>query len=325
MKKTAIAPANAGLIKYWGRKDELLRIPENGSISVNLSGLTTTTTVEFDEQYESDQVFLARIEDKSSSDRVISHLDRIRKIAGVKTKAKVVSRNSFPSATGLSSSSSGFAALTLAASVAAGLILSEKELSKLARLGSGSACRSIPDGYVEWVKGDTHETSYAQSIFPPTYWNIVDVVAIVSTGKKEISSSEGQTFVHTSPFYPVRLSRVEKKIHTMKKVIQERNFSAFGELIEGEALELHAVMMTSKPPLLYWTNQTVSLMRKVREWRVKGLPVYFTINTGQDVHLFCERKSENALTKELKTLEYVRDFISNTPSVGARLVEAHLF
>lgn len=325
MKKTATAPANVGLIKYWGRKDELLRIPENGSISVNLSGLTTTTTVEFDTKYKSDQVLLEGIEDKGSCGRVIFHLDRIRKFAGVKTKAKVISQNSFPSSTGLSSSSSGFAALTLASCEALGLQLTERELSSLARLGSGSAARSIPDGFVEWQAGNSHTSSYAFSIFPPDYWDIVDIVAIASTAKKEVSSSTGQTFAASSLFYPVRLSGIEKKLHTMKTIIEERNFPAFGELLEQEAFELHAVMMTSKPPLFYWTAHTVSLMKKVREWRKDGLPVYFTINTGQDVHFFCERKSEQALIKNLRTLEYVRDLIINTPSIGARLVEVHLF
>src|SRR3989304_6673895 len=169
-KATAIAPSNIAFTKYWGRKDEVLRLPENGSISMCLSDLLTTTTVEFSENYTKDEVIIngGGLE-AGEAERVIKHLDRVRKMANISLKAKVVSNNNFPTGTGLSSSSSGFAALTLAASKAAGLNLSEKELSILARQGSGSACRSIPDGFVEWLDGDTNETSYAVSLYPPSF------------------------------------------------------------------------------------------------------------------------------------------------------------
>src|SRR3982074_336513 len=143
MKATALAPSNIAFIKYWGKKDEDLRLPENGSISMNLSNLLTTTTVEFDPNYKDDEIFINDdLDYLMARKRVIAHLDRIRSKAKIKDKAKVVSKNNFPSGTGLSSSASGFAALTVAAASAAGLKLSEKELSVLARLGSGSACRS---------------------------------------------------------------------------------------------------------------------------------------------------------------------------------------
>src|SRR3989339_299984 len=157
MKATAVAPTNIAFIKYWGKKDEELRLPANGSISMNLSDLTTTTTVEFSQQYVEDSVIINDGIDESQSTRVIKHLDLIRKKADLKLKAKVVSVNNFPDGTGLSSSASGFAALTLAATKATGLNLDEKELSILARQGSGSACRSISDGFVEWNKGTSSQ------------------------------------------------------------------------------------------------------------------------------------------------------------------------
>ena len=155
MKATAVAPSNIAFIKYWGKKDGGLRLPENGSISMNLSNLLTTTTVEFSSALKDDDFELEGIRyanDSEKSLRVIKHLDRIRKLGGIDSYAKVVSSNNFPSGTGLSSSASGLAALTVAAAAAASLALSEKELSILARKGSGSACRSIPDGFVETVK-----------------------------------------------------------------------------------------------------------------------------------------------------------------------------
>ena len=148
MKATAIAPSNIAFIKYWGKKDEDLKIPENGSISMNLSNLLTTTTVEFNSEFKEDSILVNNKVDVKETNKVIKHLDLIRKKANIFLKVKVVSKNNFPDGTGLSSSASGFAALTLAATKAIGLDLNEKELSSLARQGSGSACRSIPDGFV---------------------------------------------------------------------------------------------------------------------------------------------------------------------------------
>ena len=137
MKATAIAPSNIAFIKYWGKKDDELRIPANGSISMNLSGLYTTTTVEFATKYKSDSVIIDGKNLKYEAKRVVVQLDRVRNIANLILRAKVVSKNNFPNSTGLSSSASGMAALTVAASNAAGLKLPEKDLSILARLGSG--------------------------------------------------------------------------------------------------------------------------------------------------------------------------------------------
>jgi len=325
MKATAVAPSNIAFIKYWGRKDDTLRLPENGSISMNLSNLLTTTTVEFSKDFKKDSVIIDNQEEQNEQKRVIKHLDRIRKLAKINYKAKVVSKNNFPTSTGLSSSASGFAALTVAATKAAGLNLSEKELSILARQGSGSACRSIPDGFVEWLDGDRNETSYAVSIFPPNYWDIVDIVAIVSDDKKAVPTSEGQKLAASSPFFEVRLSHIKDKIEKIKKSIRERNFVKFGELVEAEALELHAIMLTSNPSLLYWLPGTVEMMRFIRKLRQDGLPVYFTVNTGQDIHLIAQEQNSQVLIKKLKELDIVKEIIKNKSSEGTRLVEGGLF
>jgi diphosphomevalonate decarboxylase len=325
MKATAIAPASIALIKYWGRKDETLRLPKNGSISINASNLLTTTTVDFSSSYKKDSVTIDDQEKTDEAARVIKHLDRIRSFAKISDRAKVVSLNSFPTSTGLSSSSSGFAALTVAGASAAGLNLSERELSILARQGSGSACRSIPDGFVEWLDGDTSESSYAVSLYPPEYWDIVDIVAIVSTEKKDVSSAEGHTGAGTSPFYALRQERLPKKITELKKILAAKDFRSFGEMVEAEAVEFHAITMTSQPSLLYLISDSLRLMKIVRQWRADGLPVYFNINTGQDVHLLCEKKDVKAVQAKLKALDYVRDVIVNEPAEGARVVQKHLF
>lgn len=325
MKATAIAPSNIAFIKYWGKKDDRLRMPENGSVSMNLSNLFTTTTVEFNGKFKRDAVIINGENDEKETRRAGKHLERIRKIAKIKTKARIVSQNNFPTSTGLSSSASGFAALTLAATKATGLKLSEKQLSILARQGSGSACRSIPDGFVEWLEGDTSETSYAYSLYPASHWKIVDIVVIVAKVSKDVSSSKGQKLVNTSPFFKIRLSNINEKLRLCKKYIKEKNFKKFGELTEAEALELHAIMLTSIPSLIYWLPGTVRMMRLVKRWRSEGLPVYFTVNTGQDVHLIIEEANKEALLKKLKDVADIKKIIVNRPFIGTRLSNKHLF
>lgn len=325
MKASAVAPSNIAFIKYWGKKDEVLRLPENGSISMNLSNLLTTTTVEFDEFLQDDSVTLNGKKESLENNRAIKHIDRIRKLAKIKTKVKIVTENNFPTGTGLSSSASGFAALTVAGASAAGLRLSEKELSILARQGSGSACRSIPDGFVEWLDGDTSESSYAASLYKPDYWDIVDIVAVVNVGPKDIATSEGMKKASSSPFFQLRRSHMQQKIKKIKKLMKEKDFPAFGELVEEEALELHAIMLTSHPSLIYWLPGTVRMMRQVKKWRSEGLQVYFTVNTGQDIHLLCEKKDMKKVVSLVSKIEGVQKTIVNYPSEGAHLIEKHLF
>ena len=325
MKATATAPSNIAFIKYWGRKDETLRLPENGSLSMNLSALQTTTTVEFSENLTEDYIEINGTREPNENSRAVLHLNRVRALAKISDFAKVVTKNNFPSGTGLSSSASGFAALTLAAAKAAGLDLSEKELSILARQGSGSACRSIPDGFVEWFDGDTSDTSYATSLYPPDYWNLTDVVAVVSEGRKDVSTSEGQKLVESSPFFPVRGTHIKEKLERAKTLLASKNFPEFGELIEAEALELHAVMLTSRPSLIYWTPGTLTIMKLCKKWRTEGLQVYFTINTGQDIHLICERDNLERVKSKLADVEGVKEVIVNFPAVGARISDGHLF
>lgn len=325
MKASALAPSNIAFTKYWGRKDEVLRLPENGSIAMALSDLITHTTVQFDDVLSEDSFELNGEVEEGEESRVGKHLDRIRKMANIALRAKVVSTNNFPTGTGLSSSASGFAALTAAGAKAAGLDLNAKELSILARQGSGSACRSIPSGIVEWRDGNTSDESFAETIFAPEYWpELRDIVAIVSTGRKEVSTSEGQKSTGKNPFFPVRVAGMKEKNERLKEILSRKNFKEFGELVEQEALELHAMMFTSG--LIYLQSGTIEVMRQIKyKWRPEGLAVYFTINTGQDIHLICEEKDEAEVQAKLKELDFVRDTIVNKPGKGAHLTDQHLF
>lgn len=325
MKATALAYSNIAFIKYWGKSDLQLRLPLNSSISMNLSNLQTTTTVEFSLELKNDDIAIDGKKNAKAQQRIIAHLDRFRKLANTNEFSKVVSVNNFPSSTGLSSSASGFAALTLAAANALSLNLPEKELSVLARLGSGSASRSIPRGFVEWIKGENQDSSYAYSLFPENHWNIVDIVVIVSNDKKQTPTSAAQNFVFTSPFINARLDRIDKKIKELKNIISEKNFENFGELIESESLEFHAIIMTQNPSFIYLYPETLNLMHAVRKWRQDGLPVYFTINTGHNIHLICEQKNKDNVLRKLKQLKFINKTIINYPAGPAKLINKHLF
>lgn len=324
-KATAIAPSNIAFTKYWGRKDEILRLPINGSVAMTLSNMLTTTTVEFDENLKKDDITINNQKQEKEVEKVIKHLDRIRKLAGINTYAKVVSMNSFPTGTGLSSSSSGFAALTAAGAEAAGLNLSKKQLTILSRQASGASCRSIPAGFVEWLDGNTSESSYAKTIFPKNHWNISDVVAVVSKERKDVATSQGHEGANTSIFMETRVKGMKKKNETVKKLIKEKNFQKFGEFIEAEALELHAIYITQNPSLIYLTPESLMVIKLCKKWRSEGLPVYFTVNTGQDVHLIIEKKNVKKLESKLKDIPEVKQIIVNYPGEGVRLTSTHLF
>ncbi len=327
MRTTAIAPANIAFIKYWGRKDAKLRLPHNTSISMNLSASTTTTTVEFSKDLLKDRVDLLEKGGFSDSEvaRVVRQLDVIREKLEKNLFARVATKNSFPKSSGAASSASGFAALTVAATTALGLTLSEKELTILARVGSGSACRSIPDGFVEWKTGETSDDSYAYSLFPSTHWDLRDILVIVENNAKDVSSSAGHNGIHTSPFFEKRLQELPDRIKRVTQGLEGKNLSTLGPAIEEDALSMHQVMQTQNPPLLYWNEGTKKIMKAAGDWRKEGIPVYFTIDAGPNVHLICEAKDETKVLERVREVNGVQQIIVNKPARGARLATEHLF
>ena len=325
VKKSAVANPNIAFVKYWGRVDQALNLPASPSLSMNLAALTTVTTVEFRPGLPGDVV---TIDDKPAVgqglERVVAHLDRVRALAGIEDRAWVVSRSDFPAGTGLASSSSAFAALTLAATGAAGLDLDETALSRLARLGSGSACRSVPAGFTLW-EGDTDEKSFARQVAPPQHWDLRDVIAIISRKHKSVASVDGHALVQTSPFQQARLAAVPKLLATIRAGIDTRDLAAMGSAIEADALAMHAVMMTSQPSLLYWQPDTVAVLQAVRGWRAEGLGVWFTMDAGPNVHCFCQAVDAAEVEARLRNTPGVQDVIVSGPGAGVRLVKYHLF
>lgn len=324
-KATAISTSNIAFIKYWGNHDAHLRLPLNDSISMNLAALTTTTTVEFDAHREQDEVIIdGAPAPEAAAKRVVAHLDRVRALARISDHAHVVSRNTFPQGSGLASSASAFAALSAAAAHAAGLELSERELSILARQGSGSAARSIPPGYVEWIAARSSDDSYARMIAPPEHWALRDVVVIVTDQAKLVSSTEGHLRSVSSPFLSERLNRLPIRFHHVRRALRAKDLAALGPDLEAEALELHCIAMTSRPPIFYWTPATLRVMQAAMAWRHEGLNSYFTLDAGANVHLICAEEASEEVARSARALPEVKDVIVSGPGPGTVLVEEHL-
>lgn len=317
---TAIAHPNIAFIKYWGNQDEKLRLPANASLSMNLAGLETVTSVSFVEGLAEDEVLIGGEKQSGSArERVVTHLNHIRRLAKTTTGARVESRNNFPAGAGIASSASAFAALSLAGATAAGLTLSEAELSALARLGSGSAARSIPGGFVEWHPGAAHAESFAETIAPPDHWALVDVVAVVSQKHKSIGSTGGHALAGTSPLQAARVASAPERFQQCKEALLARNFAAFAEGIEADSNLMHAVMMTSTPPLFYWEPITLAIMKAVRQWRAEGVPVGYTIDAGANVHCLCLTEAAPEVERRLRQNLDVKQVFRAGPGGPARL------
>jgi diphosphomevalonate decarboxylase len=318
---TANANSNIAFIKYWGNRDHALRLPVTGSISMNLEGLFTRTTVTFDDSLASDVIVLGGdVQSPAASERVTQHLNLIRQQAGITTPARVDSQNNFPAGTGIASSASAFAALTIAACAAAGLKLSEKELSIIARQGSGSASRSVPAGFVEWHEGITSENSFSTSIASPSHWALADCIAIVSHAHKEVGSSDGHTLASTSLLQNARIQDTPRRIEACRNALLECNFNEFAEIVEEDSTMMHSIMMTSHPPLYYWQPPTLAIMAAVRQWRAEGLPVCFTIDAGPNVHVLTPAEHKNEVNSRLLAIYGVQNVLTALPGGGASLI-----
>jgi len=324
-KATAVANPNIAFIKYWGKAHEALNLPANPSLSMNLAGLTTVTTVEFRPGLAADSVVIdGEPAQDQARQRVVAHLDRVRALARTDRRALVASRNDFPAGTGLASSASAFAALTLAAGRAAGLVLDEGALSRLARRASGSACRSVVGGFALW-EGDGDETSFARQVAPPSFWELRDLVAIVGREHKGVGSQQGHALAASSPLNAARLEAVPGLLALALDAVRARDLSALGPVVEADALAMHGVMMTSWPSLLYWLPATVAVLRAVRAWREEGLDVFFTLDAGPNVHCLCEAARADEAERRLRRLPGVLDVLASGPGGGVRLVDYDLF
>ena len=320
---TARACSNIAFIKYWGDQDPCLRIPANGSLSMNLAGLHTETRVTFEAALPADTLVINGQPILGIGlQRVADLLDCVRQMAGVGLYARVDSSSNFPIGAGIASSAAAFAALSLAASAAAGLPLSERELSRLARSGSGSACRSVPGGFVEWQAGSTDEDSYAFSIAPREHWALVDCIVIVSQAHKPVGSTAGHALALTSPIQAARVADAPRRLEICRQAILQRDFPTFAEMIELDSNLMHAIMITSTPPLLYWQPATLAVMHAVPRWRQDGLPAAYTIDAGPNVHVLTPEGYAGEVADRLRRIPGVEQVLEAAPGGPALLLES---
>lgn len=325
MKATARANTNIALIKYWGKRDENLFLPMNSSLSITLDRFYSTTTVEFTEELKEDKLILNN-KPGSNEDRykISNFLTKIRNIAGTNRYASVITENNVPTAAGFASSASGFAALAAATSKALGLELTDEELSVIARQGSGSACRSIYGGFVEWDMGTRADgrDSVAKQLLNEKEWKLTILSAIVAPGIKKVSSRDGmKRTVETSPFYKGWLDTVSYDLNEAKIAIKERDFQRLGEITESNALKMHATMLGARPPILYWESGTVEIMHCIMELRLTGIPAYFTIDAGANVKVLCLPEYEEQIKNALMELKGVHNVITCHPGQGVIYLE----
>lgn len=322
---TAVAGTNIALVKYWGKRDPALNLPATGSVSLTLRELGTRTTVRFVEGASTDNVRLGDVPtDDRVAQRVRHFLDRVRQQAGITSRAEVTTENSVPTAAGLASSASGFAALALAATRAAGLTLPAPELSALARLGSGSAARSIFGGFVEMARGTRPDgtDAFAHPLDEATTWDVRLVVAVTALGEKALGSTAAmERTARTSPFYPAWVAANEGDVGAAREAILGRDLEGLGAIMERSALRMHATAMAADPAIIYWNAATMSAMHAVRELRASGTPAFFTIDAGPHVKVLCAASDAGRIAEMLTAVPGVCRTVIAAPGPGARVLE----
>ena len=320
---TASANTNIALIKYWGKVDEVQAIPATSSLSLTLGGTRTTTTVSFDGgDGAADSV---TINGSSSSGaelaRVSRFLDLVRSRSGITAAATVTSRASVPLAAGLASSAAGFAALAAAASRAAGMDLDDRELSRLARRGSGSATRSIFGGLVRWNAGHDDASSYAEPV--ACEMDLAMVVVVLSQRYKPISSTLAmRATMSSSPLFPAWVEASGRDLQVALEAVRAGDLARLGEIVEGNALGMHATMIAARPGIIYWLPQTVAALHGIRAMRQEGLPVWATIDAGPNVKVLTEGARAEEVAAALRDRLPTAAVSVRRPGGGARIEDS---
>ncbi|HAT54889.1 MAG TPA: diphosphomevalonate decarboxylase [Lactobacillus sp.] len=285
---TAKAHTNIALVKYWGKADEQLILPTNDSISMTLDHFYSTTSVQFDPVLSTDEIILDGIKlPADGQQRIRQFMDLVRQLAGITTFAHIETSNHVPTTAGLASSASGFAALAGAAAKAAGLNLNRRELSRLARRGSGSATRSIYGGFVQWHAGHDDETSFAEPLEEKVDWPIRMIAIVVSRDEKKVGSRHGMKQSQTSPFFKDWVKQSNADIEPMKTALLKKDINRVGAIAEHNAMCMHATTLSAMPPFTYFNGDTIEAMQLITDLRNNGLNCYYTMDAGPNVKVIC--------------------------------------
>ena len=326
-RAVAEASTNIALVKYWGKRDARLNLPAVGSLSLTLDGLSTRTEVRFDPALGADALFLGgeAVTGKPLA-RVSAFLDLVRTEADVSAHAEVRSANNFPTAAGLASSASGFAALALAATAAAGLSLDGKSLSRLARRGSGSAARSIFGGFVLLHRGERDDGAdcFAEPIEDRGSWikDVRMVIAAAGEAKKSTLSTDGMDHTAaTSPYFAAWTASQPSDLALARHAIARNDLAALGEIAEASCLAMHASALAARPGVLYWSGATVEGFHAVRALRKAGTPAWFTNDAGPHVKALCGAADAEKVAATLSDVPGITRTWICAPGPAARLVE----
>ncbi|MBX7190703.1 MAG: diphosphomevalonate decarboxylase [Sandaracinaceae bacterium] len=322
-RATVVARANIALAKYWGKSDEALNLPAVPSVSMTLAPMRTETTVTLEPSLDHDVFELdgARASDKESV-RVSTMLAEIRAEAHDKTHARVASRNFFPTASGLASSASGFAALAAAARAAYGLPRDDRRASILARRASASAARSIFGGFVELPAGTPGDDSLAAyPLFGPDHWDLRLVVAVITEGRKDVSSRDGMGISRrTSPYYEAWVEKSPLIAARIREGLSKQDLAMLGEATEQSFTAMHALAFASSPFTLYFQPGSLAALGTVRRLRdVEGVGVYATMDAGPHVKALCRAKDVEHVAATLGQTQGVLRTIVADPGPGIEL------
>lgn len=322
MKATARAHTNIALVKYWGKKDRQLMLPQTDSLSLTLDRFYTDTTVEFRDELQHDQLIVDHQQiDPAKMAKTTRVLNQVRRLSHQSAFAVVTSHNHVPMAAGLASSASAFAALAVSASAAANLHLNGRELTRLARLGSGSATRSIYGGLVEWHAGHDDKTSFAEPVMENVDFGIEMLAILVNTKQKKVSSSNGmQLSVTTSPYYSAWKKVVEQDMVAIKQAISAEDISQIGHVAEENALRMHALTLSADPGFTYFDGGTIQAINAIKDLRQQGINCYYTMDAGPNVKVIYDSKDRERIVNQLSPIFGKEHLVVAKPGPGAHLI-----
>lgn len=318
----AVARANIALAKYWGKSDDRLNLPAVPSLSITLDPMRTETRVQLDERLSEDVFELdGKPALAKETARVTAMLDRVRTESGVAIKARVTSKNYFPTASGLASSASGFAALAAASRAAYGLPRDDAKASAMARRASASAARSIYGGYVELPAGEPGDDALAAiPRHDASHWDLRVIVAVITEGRKDVGSREGMGHSReTSPYWQAWVESAPKMCATIREAIAARDFARLGPAVEQSFTTMHALAFTSSPATIYFQPASIAALHTVRQLRERGVPVWPTMDAGPHVKAVCPADAAAKVEAALAETPGVLRTLHARPGPGVEL------
>ncbi|MEO0574923.1 MAG: diphosphomevalonate decarboxylase [Pseudomonadota bacterium] len=319
---SALAQPNIALVKYWGKADTATNTPAVGSLSVTLAGLTTSTTLRCGPEIREDRFVLNGAEEPAMGTRSFAFVDAA--LPHGRVPLSIDTANNFPTAAGLASSASGFAALTVALNALFDLGLTRHQMAVLAGRGSGSAARSLFGGFVRLDTTGDATTPIALRELSATAMPLHVVIGVTSTARKSVGSTQGMQHTRdTSPYYAQWVASHEQDLATAESAITSGDFDALAAVSEHSCLKMHAVMQAANPPLLYWNAATIECMHRIRALRAAGTPVFFTIDAGPQIKAVCAPDAADIVRDALADIAGVQDILDAPLGGGAMVVDSN--